>query len=153
MPEQRVQGFGGGGQYKRFVNACCPPIIASFGTTFAGAGPAVLSPPLPGTERMVLRLGQAQVSQVTLYTKKMDDPNAGDGAAVEVVTLQDPAAVGPAPTVEAIVFTDNPDPDYDTIQIDLNAAAGQVGDFFDLILTNDCGCCINVLLEIVPNIP
>jgi len=153
MPVQRVQGHGGGAQYKRFVDGCCPPIIGSYATVVTAPNPGVLSPPLPGVERMIFRLPADALSQVVIPTQRMDDPAAGQGASAVAVIIPTQAPVGATPTVTNTSLAPGVPPGYDLFTVDLNAAGGNVGDFFDLILTNDCGCCINVLLEIIPAIP
>jgi len=102
---------------------------------------------------MIFRLPADEISQVVIPTQRMDDPAAGEGASAVAVPIPTLAPIGDTPTVSNTSLAPGVPPGYDLFTVDLNTANGEVGDFFDLILTNDCGCCINVLLEIRPAVP
>lgn len=147
---ERVQGFGGGAQWKRFVDGCCAPLIATFAELIAPVQNPV--PPPPGDARMRLTLPADAINQFSLGVQKMDDPDTTD-ATVTIVVVPAVPPGGPLPVVGATVLTPGATGQYGTLIVDVNTAGGNVGDLFDLILTNACGCCANVSIEITPAIP
>lgn len=152
QPEPRGSGNQGGGTSRATVkqlikqNRCCPPIVGGWAQQVA---PPATIPALDSGLRLVLQpvvgLPEPAIQSFILSVGKMQDPNS---SSAKVELIPSPFNTGTAPTLDSVVYIPDANPVFDLLQVNLDTFGAEIS-ILDLVLTNSCGCCTVVPVEMV----